>query len=213
MIHHYINLVCWRAMYEMYDPVRDRVWVDSVSMSILARLFRCDAAYRPGTSVLDRFGPRSGFPRPWFFFPARLLNGLSPKAQMALPFLADGHEHELPLEITHAIEGLNTGTRIGIGVSSPKQNRIAANLFYIRPDLEYHCLGAALFAMEESTPESRGGLFRSGSGLEWVRFLIANPQRTIPKIWVTFSEVIRVLAVPSSRRRFRMFLEICEVRC
>lgn len=212
MINHYINLVCWRAMYDLFDPERDVVWADSVSMMNLIKVFRSDAEYRPGTSVLRMIGPDCAKLTNWYFITARELRNVAPEIQIELPFIEEGEEENIPQVVAAAVRSLAPGARIGLGVSSPKQNRLAAALHEIRPDLEYYCLGAALFSLEKDSDGMRNTVSLSGSGFEWMRFLFSTPRRTLTKIWLTLLEIAKVLLSPSSRREFRQFVSLCEPR-
>ena len=210
MINHYINLVCWRAMHDLYDGARDKVWMDSVSIKLLVGMFRRDAEYRAGTSILGRIGPQVNSVPSWFFITARKLENVALEIQIVLPFLKEGEESDVPDAVRRAILSLDPGTSVGLGVSSPKQNRIAVALYELRPDLEYHCLGAALFALEADGAEAGRAASLSGSGFEWLRFLVATPRRTWTKIRTTLAEAFRVLLLPSSRQKFKLFVAMCE---
>ena len=206
MIHHYINLVCWRAMIDIYDPHRDVVWVDSVSLRKLVRRWRTDAAYRPGTIVLSQIGPGTPNGGSWYFLTAAPLPNLPPEMQYILPYFT---EITVSTELSHALAGLAPGTRVGIGISAPKQNYLAAALHSLRPDLEYHCLGAAVAGLKGSYDSAPKGSHLSGSGLEWVRFLITSPTRTLRKILITAREIWSVLLQKRSRAAFKEFVTMC----
>lgn len=204
MIHHYINLVCWRPMLELYDTDRDLVWVDSVSLrNSLARL-RSDAEYRPGTNILPRIGPGTPGGDNWFFFTAGPVAHLSAHRQMPLPSF---DVVSLPDDVGATLKALPDGMRVGIGISAPKQNYLAAAMHALRPDLEYHCLGAAIhvhIAQSHGKPPAL-----SGSGFEWLKFLVRSPRRTWGKIVTTLVEMLAIRLHAPSRKDFARFAQIC----
>lgn len=206
MIHHYINLVCWREMLEMYDPDRDIVWIDTVSLRRLVGSKRNDADYRPGTSVLHDIGPKKSNGGSWFFLTAGHVPGLPDDDQFELPFFKTV---AVPDDLAQVVSGLAEDTRVAIGISAPKQNHLAAALHALRPDLEYHCLGAAIDAYGNSDLSGEDDAGLSGSGIEWVRFLVTSPKRTWGKIEATLKEMWLVLTHPPSRKAFEQFSAIC----
>ncbi|RGP38774.1 hypothetical protein [Pseudotabrizicola alkalilacus] len=212
MIHHYVNLVCWATISLSFDETRDKVWLDAISSRFLVRLFRKDAAYRPGTKALSELLPRDELCTGWFFITARPLQNMPTATQVTLPFLPDSADMKVPQSILSVVESLPFGSRIAIGVSSPKQNRIAVQLHKLRPDLDYHCFGAALFNLEDTDRDRRDAARLSGSGMEWVSFLRRSPRRTLLKIRATLFEIGKIIAVPSVRKQFRDFSMMCEPR-
>ncbi len=204
MIHHYINLVCWRPMLELYDSDRDLIWIDSRSLHASVARLRRDAEYRPGTSILPQFGPGTPGAENWFFFTAGPVAQLPVHSQMPLPFF---DEVTVPVEIANTLMALPDGTRVGLGISAPKQNYLAVAMHKLRPDLEYYCLGAAIVG---HFAKSRGNApALSGSGLEWLAFLVRSPRRTFGKIGTTLRELIAIRLHDLSRNDFARFSQIC----
>jgi len=193
-------------MIEIYDPARDVVWVDSVSLRKLVRRWRKDAAYRPGTTVLSQIGPGTSNGGAWYFLTAEPLPNLSPEMQFVLPYFK---KITVPKELAQAVAALAPETRVGLGISAPKQNHLAVALHALRPDLEYHCLGAAVTGFDASCDfvPTRSPL--SGSGLEWLHFLITSPNRTLGKIMITSREIWSVLLRSQSRAAFKEFVTLC----
>lgn len=204
MIHHYINLVCWRPMLELYDPNRDQIWIDSGSLRACVACLRPDAEYRPATSILPRVGPGTTSGSNWFFFTAGPVAQLSADRHMPLPFF---DLVSVPVSAASILEVLPEGTHVGLGISAPKQNYLAAAMHALRPDLEYHCLGAAIgtkFARTQYNPSAL-----SGSGFEWLKFLMMHPRRTSRKIVATIFEILAILLHRESRDDFGRFATIC----
>lgn len=209
MIHHYVNLVCWRAVHNLYHPNRDIIWADSISMVRLLALFGYAAEFRPGTSVVVQAIQGSELLHSGFFLTARPLRSVSERRQLALPRIAEGRECDLPAEVCKAIESLAPGTPVAIGISAPKQNRVATVLHSLRPDLTYHCLGAALSLLDHASDDP-DALKYSRSGAEWMRFLQEEPMRTLAKLRVTLAEIACILVFPRSRKEFREFAQSCQ---
>ena len=101
-----------------------------------------------------------------YFLLASDLGVRSCGGKMILPMREsfDGEE-----EVKQFILGLPAGVSVVIGISSPKQNKLAILLSTIRPDLEIFCLGAAVEMI--MFQEGRTGLL-SGSGFQWLSFLL-----------------------------------------
>lgn len=207
MIHHYVNLVCWRGILEVYDPSRDQIWVDSVSLLRFATTKRTDVAYRPGTTVLADISFDELNCGSWFFLTAAPLLRISSNVQFELPFFEDA---SVAGELEGLMHELVPGTRVAIGVSSPKQNHLAIALHQLRPDLEFHCLGAAVAEIDAALHACKGRKsVLSGSGLEWLRFLLVSPRRTFIKIGITVWESLLLLVHKDSREAFGRFVAIC----
>lgn len=193
-------------MLDLYDPERDVVWIDSVSMRRLVNSIRQDAQYKPGTSILQTIGPGTKDGGNWFFLTAGHVSGLPEEVQFELPMM---EEIYVPDELVSVINSLSAGTSVAIGISAPKQNRLAAVLYEIRPDLEYHCLGAAVTAHAEKLDSPQSNSRLSGSGIEWLRFLFTSPRRTWAKIETTLKELWLVRTHQPSRTAFVHFSSIC----
>lgn len=206
MINHYINLVCWRQMLVLYDSRRDLVWIDSVSLRQSIRRLRRNAEYRPATRVLTALGPGSSTGGNWFFFTAAPVENLPKDIQMPLPIFKT---ISVPDDIAAMLRSLPANTRVGIGISAPKQNYLAAAMHALRPDLEYHCFGAAIadFATPDTAKGRSHGL--SGTGFEWMSFLVKSPSRTLRKIVTTLREAVQIRFHGPSREDFERFAAIC----
>ncbi|WP_339953571.1 hypothetical protein [Yoonia sp. 2307UL14-13] len=208
MIHHYINLVCWREMLDIYDSQRDVVWVDTFSLHKLVKIWHKNVQYRPGTSILERIGPESSQDAPhWFFLTAHQIDGIPLENQYCLPVFRD--EIVLPASLAKCLEGLAPGVHVGIGISAPKQNYLATALHRLRPDLEYHCLGAAIQGYYTENGQNPRKSILTGSGFEWIRFFWMYPARTWNKIECTLRELWLLQTQKKSRDAFRKFASIC----
>ena len=191
-------------MLGLYVAERDHVWIDSVSLRASVARIRSDAEYRPGTSILARIGPGTVASGDWFFFTAGPVAQLPTDIQMALPFF---EAVTVPQDVAERLMALPANSRVGLGISAPKQNHLAAAMHALRPDLEYHCLGAAVAGSAGRCGSLPAAL--SGSGFEWLRFLIVSPKRTWSKIVTTFCELLAIRLHPPSRSDFARFAKIC----
>lgn len=193
-------------MLEIYDPARDVVWIDTISLRNLVNRWRTDAEYRPGTTVLSQIGPGTSDGGSWFLLTAEPMKQVALEMQYELPFFTDIAVSD---DLSQIIAGLAPGTRIGIGISAPKQNHLAVALHALRPDLEFHCLGAALAELDVSRDTASPRSTLSGSGFEWLRFLVTSPTRTLGKITATLLEIWSVRRHSTSRTAFISFTDIC----
>jgi hypothetical protein len=112
-------------------------------------------------------------------------------------------------DVGKALKALPARTRVGLGISAPKQNYLAVAMHAIRPDLEYHCLGAAIAEYTPGKEEGSRATRLSGSGFEWLRFLTIAPRRTLGKIVKTVGEAFAIRFHPSSHNDFKRFAGIC----
>lgn len=203
MIHHYINLVSWREMLTLYKSNRDIVLIDSISLLILTHRFRKDTIFQPGTSVLKLIRRDLENEGEWYFLTAKYLPALASHIQYELPMF---EEVAISKDLTVQLQKLASQTKVAIGISSPKQNQLAALLYALRPDLEYHCLGAAIADLGMDAQSQRSRL--SGTGFEWLGFLFVSPRRTYLKLVTTLKEMFSVFVNKASKRAFKKFVFI-----
>lgn len=191
-------------MLELYVAERDQVWIDSVSLRASVARLRPDAECRPGTLILHQIGPGMAEAQDWFFFTAGPVAQLPADIQMTLPFF---EAVTVPPDLAETLMALPANTRVGLGISAPKQNYLAAAMHALRPDLEYHCLGAAVAGY---APQGNGAVpALTGSGFEWLKFLIVSPKRTWSKIVATVREFLSIRLHRPSRNEFARFAKIC----
>lgn len=207
MINHYINFVCWRAMLELYDKTRDVVWVDSIILHKRLKRLGVHAAYKPGTSVLHRKCLNELMREDWYFFTAGASKVLPGDMFTVLPIMDKACITE---EIKLVLHKLPIGSKVGIGVSAPKQNQLAVMMNDIRPDIEYHCLGAAISDEKLSSESNSNYFFQPESGLEWCSFLFKSPMRTMKKITETLIQLLLVEFSSTSKKQFLYFSTLVE---
>ena len=206
MIHHYVNLTCWKDVYELYDPIRDIVWVDSISLQIIAWCSSKCTVFHPGVMMLERI--KLDFAKmenvEWFFLTPELNINIPAEKQYVLPFFEDS-DINFPDSLVSILNSLPSKTYVALGISSPKQNYLATILYNHRSDLEYHCLGAALELLGSSIKYTRYLYYMS-----WLRLLLLSPRRTIKKLKTTFQQILVLCTKNDSRKYFAKFMDICQ---
>ena len=131
-----------------------------------------------------------------YFLLAKNVEKISVNKKLILPFKPS---FEGDPELLGFLEYLPHGSTLVIGISSPKQNKLANYLYSIRPDLQFFCLGAAVqitWGMKYANSKLRG------SGFQWIEFLLLHPLRTIKKISNSVWEAFLIL---TSRKRIMLF--------
>ena len=206
MIHHYVNLTCWKDVYEIYDPIRDIVWVDSISLQIIAWCSSKCTVLHPGVMMLERI--KLDFAKmenmKWLFLTSKLHTRIPAEKQYVLPIFNDRDVY-LPEDLVIILRNLPPRTYVGLGISSPKQNYLATILYNHRSDIEYHCLGAALQLLGSSI-KYKPYLYY----ISWLRLLFLSPQRTIKKLTIIFHQILILHTKRKPRRAFAKFLDICQ---
>jgi len=198
-IHHYVNLVGW---YEIYNSivgndissVKNIVYCDSLSLSILSRFFGNSVLRLPGPIAFSNYISSNGLSK------CTILSSDGFGATYKLPFFKnlseiDSFLPEYPI--------LNQD--ILIGISSPKQNVLAsklAKLVSVDYEIDIHCLGAALNLKD---------FVKGSTYFFWANFLRADFKRTSKKLLLTLYEILLLLS-PSRRKKFRSFLFILETK-
>ncbi|MCK0070286.1 WecB/TagA/CpsF family glycosyltransferase [Kordiimonas laminariae] len=204
MINHYINLVCWHSIWNNYDPTRDHFWIDSISLKALSMMYNRSTIYLPGTHVVSHINDLVISKKEWFFFTAVQIENIPDDSQYELPLALT---MEVSEDIKSTLLNIPPKTKVAIGISAPKQNFFATELYKIRPDLEYHCLGAAISKLA-SKPSQK--LKLSKSGFEWLYFLVTSPKRTFQKLQYTFQALLKILFNKDYRIKFKHFIVICK---
>jgi len=206
LINHYVNLICWREVLDLYDRQRDIIWIDSVSLRFLVFIFGGKIPFRPGTSVLFSYKNHSMRNLNWFFLTSKNLYYLSERHQYVLPYYR--HKIWVPEDLENQISILPYNSNVAIGISSPKQNLLACELFKINAALNIHCLGAAVDQHHDENNKKKS-LF-IGSGFQWLSFLFSSPKRTISKLRLTIFEIYLICFCSITRASFKKFLKIIE---
>ena len=89
--------------------------------------------------------------------------------------------------------------KIIIGISSPKQDKLAILLNKKFPNKEFFCLGAALYSKPLFNSEN---VFNT-----WFSLFFSNPIRTLNKLHKSLLQVIKLILNSRERMLFRTFIK------
>ncbi|MDA9039819.1 hypothetical protein N9H54_01500 [Gammaproteobacteria bacterium] len=202
MINHFPNFVCWKEIYQIYDKSRDTVYLDSISCYVLGLLFGVKGNYFSGPEMAHSLAkkPLGDF----HFLLSEEIGDIEKAKKLVLPFKESFIGDKSVLEFINSVP---VNGKVILGISSPKQNVLAAYLFSVRSDLEYFCLGAAV----KQTWGFNGGNTRlRGTGFQWVEFLLFQPKRTLGKQAKTLVEAFAILCSPTRIKLFREFVAVTK---
>ena len=194
-IHHYVNLVGWEEIYDELTPKCSRNThyynCDSMSFWWLALMFGFSLKLRPGVEAYHNFKLKEDENEV-----VLLGNKGAIFETIQLPDLItvsdiDDYTHELVLPRNRKF--------VLLGISSPKQNRMASKIADKDGVTEIYCFGAAVY--EDVSVNT--------SGLYFLRFLLKRPKRTIRKLFITLVEVFAIVFT-KRRKKFLEFLKHFE---
>ena len=189
MTHHYINLVTWR--FFISSSLNHKIlYIDSVSLKLLASFFGQNFKRESG---LKNFKIKESA----IFLVASERSKHEPK--VVLPLFKTNQEIDIS-ELN--LLSVKNYKHIYIGISSPKQDKLAELLLNKFPNKEIYCLGAAV--------DIKKCLILDKYGLNWLYFLLSSPSRTVFKLFSTLKEIFKILFLPSIRKDFIKFLEFLK---
>ncbi len=207
MIHHFTNLICWREIFSIYVERRDKIYCDTISMQILGRLFKNKIKKTSGATtfldILKKDATLEGF----ILLSDKRYPEISSERQFPLPYFEFVDIQSIVSIIFDKFPELSASQcekKIIIGVSSPKQNLLAAEIFSKAPHIDIYCLGAALKLFERKF-KNEEWQYAAVKKVGFVYFLRADTKRTVKKMLHTAYEFFRILILPSSRLLFRSF--------
>ena len=190
MTNHFVNLVSWRYFIKNKADKRN-IFIDSLSLSFCCRLF--------GVSLKKISGV-------WFFH-NKIDSNQSIflvssdkkffKHQFVLPFWKSIDEISLDKKVVKQIEAFES---IVVGISSPKQDRLADLINKLYPEKNIYCLGAAIYT-------SSNDLKSDKLSLNWLSMLLNDFSRFKEKIKITAKEFLLIIFDEKSRHSFRLFLK------
>ena len=159
MTHHYVNLVS--APWIIHNLHKEgKYFCDSITMKWFARLKGYHVERISGVSVVEKI----------LKFENSVVLG---KGYIELPFWSSAEEVELTNEI---IEAIRESNKVIIGISSPKQDKLALLINEKYSNVEIYCLGAAI---SNKSPRTA---FADKNSLTWLAMLILNPKRFLVKL-------------------------------
>ena len=190
MTNHFVNLVSWR--YFIDDHTGSKIYLDSLSIILLARFYGHTRLNSCSGFVF--YAKRKNELKDSLFLTSQHVKG--PTIQCKLPYWRDLTDVRIPVELE---KGLMKASTVVIGISSPKQDRLA-HLIQKSYDIDnVYCLGAAIYPTEDLTKYDR-------YGINWLLLLVRQPKRTITKIKITLKEVFLILVKKRDRLLFKTFL-------
>ena len=189
MIFLYVNLVSWNFASEIPDSVNVKFHCDSISLSIAARLMGFKLKRSAG---VREFQSREQSQNSLFLSSTKL----KMDNEVVLPLWDEIYDIQLYEEL---IEKLKEVTEVYIGISSPKQDKLAIIIQDKFPCMDIYCFGAAL-----STPNYFVVLDKLY--LTWLGFMLTNPRRFYTKICATLKQIFLLINRSSYRTKFNNFL-------
>ena len=192
MTHHFVNLVSWRFFVDK-DSEDMIINIDSVSLKLLITLFTKQSVRRnPGVRAILDFRRRQ---KDYFWLTARPTEGLENQYSLRRNIV----DSDFDSVVKRCAD--SSAKAIIIGISSPKQDRLARYLNLKLGTLDIYCFGAAVYS--QSSVE---GLF-DRLGVSWLSMLIKSPSRTLGKIKVTIKEIGKICLITRDRKLFKLFIE------
>lgn len=183
MTYHFVNLISWR--FFIYPIQNSKIQIDSISLQFIALCFGRPIRRNSGLSVNINYSES-------IFLVSNSRSELEPS--IVLPTFDNINEVTIGLELIKSIEKFKS---IYIGITSPKQDKLARLIQDVYPEKSIYCLGAALYSD-----------YNFGNvGLNWLYLLIKQPKRTIKKLILTSNEILRLVLYKKDRKLFRSFID------
>ena len=190
MTNHFVNLVSWRYFYQNKSSNR-KIHIDSFSLYLCCRLF---GKFLKKKSGINFFHNNLNIEKSIFllgdenkFFENKII----------LPFWESIDDVCIDNLIIKEVEGYES---IVIGISSPKQDRLADLINEIYPKKNIFCLGAAIYTAPNSLRGDR-------LSLNWLVMMLNDFKRFKEKIKITIIEVFSIIFISKSRKSFKQFLK------
>jgi hypothetical protein len=178
--YYFVNLVSLPFHVKSYQ-IGQRYYVDSMSLSFVLKFLGVPHKRVSGIRTYQKIEKqvRSYYLLPFIFDPE--IEG------EVLPYLENADIDSYASRLTNRLD-FSQFDRLIIGISSPKQDRLARGIskFY---NGEIYCLGAAIQYRDNRLVDVSDVV-----GLTWVLMLIRSPLRTVKKIVKTMVELILIIA-------------------
>ncbi|MGB0294926.1 MAG: hypothetical protein ACPGAO_08880 [Flavobacteriaceae bacterium] len=194
MTNHYINLVSWEYFAHSSEG---QLHCDSRLMALLSAALGVKIVVTSGPGTLYKKNPEER---------VLILGEKSIRVNAfnySLPFWKSQEEVKITGDLIDAIDGYNI---IYIGISSPKQDRLAHLLNKLNSDKHYFCFGAALYS--NNLVE-----YLEKYGLMFLGFLISKPIRTTKKFYISLWNIFRIIFFKDVRTKFlQVMVKINETK-
>ena len=188
MTFHYVNLISWRFVSDK-DGTNASFFCDSISMKVLTLCLTGKKLKRnSGVSAYHSLKNIKS-------------NRINLLAHRAVNM--EGKNYVLPRNLSKFDPTQfkeipwQTVDTVFIGISSPKQDRLAYELASAFPHLGIYCFGAAMY-----TSTNTGDRL----GMNWLIMAINNPKRFFVKILRTYREIISIVTDTDQRIKYRKFV-------
>lgn len=192
MIYSFVNLISWSHFENEHSFFNRMLYADSISMKII--IYLVTGKKITVISGVDYYLNIDSESNSSFFLVAH--SNFAKKNSYVLPFFRDLSKSELNVIDWRIIEPYSN---IFIGISSPKQERLAEFLQTKYPEKDFYCFGAALYVNKESFYRSK---------VKFLLFLIHDTRRTINKFGLTVYNALRILLCRRERLLFKEFVAI-----
>jgi len=189
MTYHFVNLVSWKFFSENVSD-RQIIKVDSLSLQFMCFLFGRRVKRISGVHYFNNSIESFEV----FYLTSSIYKSNS---YFVLPFWRKIEDIELTDDLIFAIK---QNEKLVIGISSPKQDKLAELIISRFPDKAVYCLGAAIYTNDKANWYDR-------HGLSWLFLMIQDWRRFVTKISLTLISAGRILFISSERNAFKKFLQ------
>jgi hypothetical protein len=201
-IIHFINLVCWSSVDDVLleSSLKHEVFCDSISFKLVLSLIGFTCNRKPGSSII---------PNDLFYLNRSDVLFITPydMPQFSSYIICPNLENEIDyknfaqtLFYKYSDKNIN---EIWIGISSPKQNKLALEILLLFKNPRIYCVGAALQDVNQGTNYKRW----SRLGIEWIKRSFGDPFRSIKKIFQTVLAIIKIISSTKERNKLKLFAE------
>ena len=189
MTYHFVNLVSWRFFSEEISD-KQIIHVDSLSLQFMCFLFGRRVKRISGVHYFN-----NSFESLEAFYLTS--SAYKSNAHYVLPFWQKIDEIVLTNDLILTIK---QNANIVIGISSPKQDKLAELIISRFPEKTVYCLGAAIYTNDKANWYDR-------YGLSWFFLMLRDRRRFVTKISLTLISAGKTLFIPRERKAFKKFLQ------
>lgn len=195
MTIHFVNLVNWR--YFISNKLTDNViHIDSVSLMLLIRIIGKKRVKRnPGVRFVKSLKEKQ---EEYLWLTAFKTPFLGKQIVLDESLVVENFDCDKIKPACTKVMGLI------IGISSPKQDKLATLINNNLNNQTIFCLGAAVYIDAKSN--NRFDFF----GFFWLKMLLIKPKRTLSKIKLTLREIILICLIKQEREKFQCFVELIK---
>ena len=186
MTIHFVNIVSWKYFSNLEHSNR-HIFIDGFILVNILKLFGFKTKKVSGIVYYQKMDKSN------VGFILKSDNGL--KDTLPCPFWDSINDVVLTNEISNFVSKYD---KIIVGISAPKQDKLAIILNDKFPNKEFYCLGAALYTKPINLSES---ILNT-----WFSNLFVDPKRTLIKLFLSLKEVLFLISDSKHRKLFRNFI-------